>query len=127
MPAITQDGKGLTVKGSKNKRKMNISMDLHVGEHSESAEDDISDEDVDIDMDHNEESDDDNNEIIVESKEKSVHFADSGATGTFDDLTYDLYNLTACDYHPIRTSEDSISEEDLQLEAERVTQYLFKR
>ena len=46
-----------------------------------------------------------------------------------DDLTYDVYNLTASNYHPVRlqpNSEDLINKHLMEL-TQRATQLLVKR
>ena len=45
-----------------------------------------------------------------------------------DDLTYDVFNLVACDYHPLNIGEGSKHLEDTLLSAtSRATQFLVNR
>ena len=44
-----------------------------------------------------------------------------------DDLTYDVYNLTACNYHTIRLESKPNKEKQLLSLAQRSTQLLIKR
>jgi hypothetical protein len=50
--------------------------------------------------------------------------AENNDNKIIDDLIYDVYNLTACHYHPVGFQS---TEESLRIEAQRVTQLLFKR
>lgn len=66
-----------------------------------------------------------NNDEDYEVDENEDHEED-----IVDDLTYDVYNLTACNYHPIAIQDDSTNEqrEDLFLDlTARSTQFLVKR
>ena len=44
-----------------------------------------------------------------------------------DDLTYDVYNLTACNYHPLRILTDKQKERVLLDSSRRSCQLLIKR
>lgn len=44
-----------------------------------------------------------------------------------DDLTYDLFNLAACSYHPLVWNNDEEKEQTILALANRASQLLFQR
>lgn len=99
------------------------------------AEEEVEEEDEDMeeepgkDMDGEEEEEDDEEE--EEDEEQDDDEDDESGTGredVVDDLKYDLYNLTAFDYHGLRLPEGSEKREAaLREKATRATQLLVKR
>jgi hypothetical protein len=58
----------------------------------------------------------------------SLYDDENGREDVVDDLKYDLRNLTACNYHEIRSTDDDEEREDMIFEAAtRATQLLVKR
>lgn len=62
-------------------------------------------------------ADDDSSEEEVDGPREDV----------VDDLSYDIYNLTACNYHAVRFGEGENKEDALLMTAQRATQLLIKR
>jgi len=63
-------------------------------------------------------SDEENEEVeVVTERQEDV----------VDDLSYDLFNLTASCYHPLRWSSENDREETIRNAATRAAQLLFKR
>lgn len=44
-----------------------------------------------------------------------------------DDLKYDLFNLIACDYHPLKYENNETFEEEIYNKATRATQLLINK
>jgi hypothetical protein len=63
------------------------------------------------------ESSDDEEDVVARSNKEDV----------VDDLTYDVYNLTACNYHPIRFEANVNKESVLKSASERATALLLKK
>ncbi|RYH31826.1 hypothetical protein EON65_01835 [archaeon] len=68
------------------------------------------------DMDSGDEASDSNEGVITTRTEDIV-----------DDLTYDLFNLTACSYHPLIWNSDEDKEQTILALANRASQLLFQR
>jgi hypothetical protein len=50
-----------------------------------------------------------------------------GREDIVDDLTYDVFNLTACNYHPVRLLNPDDKENEICSIVQRSTQLLLKR
>ena len=71
--------------------------------------------------------DEDEDEDEDDSVSNSNNLEDPSREDKMDDLTYDVYNLTACDYHQVKIAENRKLESQLKESAQRATQLLFKR
>lgn len=52
---------------------------------------------------------------------------DENREDVVDDLSYDVFNLLACNYHAIRITNTDDREQILQSQAQRVAQLLMKK
>lgn len=72
--------------------------------------------------DNEEEMDDEEEEV-----EEGVLTVKNTNEDIVDDLTYDLFNFTACSYHPLVWSSEEDKEQTILTSAARACQLLYKK
>ena len=123
------------VKGSSRKNLQPIE-EVDDDEDDDEEEEDEVDEDEDDDEDEGDDDDDDEGEEGEEEEDEGEEEAPSSSSSggghredVVDDLSYDIYNLVAFNYHPVRlpSGGGAAREEALTEVATRATQLLVKR
>ena len=123
------------VKGSSRKNVQPIE-EVDDDEDDDEEEEDEVDEDEDDDEDEGDDDDDDEGEEGEEEEDEGEEEAPSSSSSggghredVVDDLSYDIYNLVAFNYHPVRlpSGGGAAREEALTEVATRATQLLVKR
>jgi hypothetical protein len=121
-------------------RVASLSKNKNESEEQSVSEDESEEQSVSGEESENEESasengsdggevDEDDEE--AESENEKLQAAEKDAIENredkMDDLTYDVYNLTACDYHPVRLEDSKKLETKLNESAQRAAQLLYKK
>jgi hypothetical protein len=123
-----QKSKIEAVKYVNNGTKTNNGNDDDDNDDGDDVNDDEYDDDEEEEEDDDDEDDDDNDDNNDE-EEVNKQIGRGADEDIVDDLVYDIYNLTGCNYHPLRiqSSTENEQEQIFSDETKRVTQLIYKR